>query len=43
MLTIRWADAVEVTMTIVVVLFEIFPIDFRNDRTVQPIPAATFS
>lgn len=39
MLTIRWSDAVEVTMFIVV-FAAIFPLDLRNDRTVRPIPAA---
>lgn len=41
MLTIRWCDAVEATMLIVVVFSAIFPLDLRNDRTVQPILAAS--
>jgi hypothetical protein len=41
MLTIRWSDAVEATMLIVVIFAAIFPLDLRNDRTVRPIPAAT--
>lgn len=40
MLTIRWSDAVEATMQIVVVFAAIFPLDLRNDRTDRPIPAA---
>ena len=41
MLTIRWSDAVEATMQIVVVFAAIFLLDLRNDRTDRPIPAAS--
>lgn len=39
MLTIRWSDAVE-AMMLIIVFSAVFPLDLPNDLTIRPIPVA---